>query len=263
MAHGNKGKIAWNRGLTKETDERVRKYSESGMKKHWSRGNHANRIKLEQSKRLSGKKLSKERCKQISECVSGDKNPMFGRNHSEETKQKLSVAAKNRWNNDEFKTKWLSSHWSKNSGASDIGKKISITKSEMISNGVLNLPTNHGFKNGTYWSNKMKDGFYYRSSYELIRYGVLEKNDSVVKYTPKHGIVIEYEHDGKLHKYIPDILIEYSDGSLVLEEVKGWINNQQIFEEKCESAIDYCNFNNMKYRVIFKEGLFDADLSSE
>ncbi len=262
MAHGNTGRIAWNKGLTKETDERVKKYSESGIKNHWSRGKHACRIKSEQSLRLVGKKLSEERCKKISECVSGIRNPMYGRNHNEETKNKLRESAKNRWKNDEFKNRWNDSHWSKNSKASDIGRKISKTKAEMISNGCLNLPTNHGFKNGKYWSNKMNDEFYYRSSYELVRYGVLESDDSVVKYTPKHGITIEYEHNGKLHKYIPDILIEYVGGEIVLEEIKGWINDKTVFDEKCESAIDYCNFNGIKYRVVFKEGLFDANLSS-
>ena len=66
----NKGRTPWNLGLTKETDERLRKQSESEK----------------------GKKVSEETRKKIraSSYWKGKKGPMYGRKHSEQTKKLIS-----------------------------------------------------------------------------------------------------------------------------------------------------------------------------
>ncbi len=65
----NRGKPAWNKGLTKETDERIKKMSESQIKHYYS----------------------KEARDKISKIKTGNTN-WLGRKHSEETKTKISEA---------------------------------------------------------------------------------------------------------------------------------------------------------------------------
>lgn len=63
--------VAWNRGLTKETDERVKKISNT----------------------LKGRKLSEEHKKHVKENhtdVSGENHPMYGKHHTQSTKDKIS-----------------------------------------------------------------------------------------------------------------------------------------------------------------------------
>jgi hypothetical protein len=274
MAHGNKGKKfskehkkniskslkgrrAWNKGLSKENDERIKKQAEAlrNSDKHWSRSSDAEKIKKEHSKKMSGRKLSKERREQISHTSSGVNNGMYDRTHSKEAKSKMSNAAKKNWANEEFREKQKKSHWSKGKNSENIGNKISETKARLISEGKLNYPANHGYKFGYYVSQKMNEEFYYRSSYELIRFTQLEQDESVIKYTIKHGLRFPYKYKGKIKHYVPDILIEYSNGEIVLEEIKGWVRNQKMFELKCEAAEKYCRENNITYKVVYKEGL--------
>ena len=55
------------------------------------------RLKISES--LKGRTLSEEHCKNLSAANLGDKNPFFGKHHSEETRQKLSqsLKGKNTW----------------------------------------------------------------------------------------------------------------------------------------------------------------------
>lgn len=71
-------KPAWNKGLTKETDERVKKYGESQKGRHLS-----NETKQKLSKKFKGRKLSKETLEKRS-------NTVRGRKQSEESKRKRS-----------------------------------------------------------------------------------------------------------------------------------------------------------------------------
>lgn len=87
-----KNRKAWNKGLTKNDDERIRKYSEKlstikkgvpnlklkGTKRPWASKNLGKYSKLGNSWRKGKGELFK-----------GGKNYFFGKHHSEETKQKL------------------------------------------------------------------------------------------------------------------------------------------------------------------------------
>lgn len=57
---------------------------------------HSEESKLKMSKTRKGKPLSKEHCKKISEAISGEKHPFYGKKHSEETRKKISEANKNK-----------------------------------------------------------------------------------------------------------------------------------------------------------------------
>ncbi len=72
-----KGRIAWNKGLTKETDNRIKSAWNNGLTKETDK-----RIK-KQSESMKGK-------------YDGENNPFYGKYHSDETKRKLSEIAKMR-----------------------------------------------------------------------------------------------------------------------------------------------------------------------
>ena len=80
------GKTPWNKGLTKETDERVKKISES----------------------LKNRKLSKEHIAKMTENhadLSGEKHPMYGKHHTKEAKEKISKAHKGKHHSPETEFK--------------------------------------------------------------------------------------------------------------------------------------------------------------
>lgn len=89
-----KGGIPWNKGLTKETDERIKKFSEFINKNHPMHGRHhteASKIKMSIAKR--GKKLSEETKRKMS--LAKKRNPYWkGKHLSEETKRKMSEKRK-------------------------------------------------------------------------------------------------------------------------------------------------------------------------
>ncbi len=100
----NKGKkglqVAWNKGLTKETDERVKKYSKSlsKSKKGWKMSDEQ---KENIRKALIGripwnKGIKTPECvkEKISKKLRGDKNPFYGKKHSFESKKRMSDSRK-------------------------------------------------------------------------------------------------------------------------------------------------------------------------
>lgn len=92
---GIKKRIAWNKGLTKETDERVLKYSLSNKGKKLSEETKR-KISLNNARKgkpawNKGKKLPE---------MSGEKHPMYGKKHSKKSLLKMSKSLKGRlvWN---------------------------------------------------------------------------------------------------------------------------------------------------------------------
>jgi len=92
MSESHKGKPIWNKGLTKETDERVK-----NMGKGMSGKNHY----------FYGKLLSKEHRRKISE---GNKGKHTGKYFSLETRKKMSEASKGRHHTEETKRKISEGH---------------------------------------------------------------------------------------------------------------------------------------------------------
>ena len=80
-------RAAWNKGLTKETDERVKKYADS-LKKIASSEDYRKKISV----RHKGKKLSDDHKQKISNSLRGEKNPFYGKHHTEKTKNKIGKA---------------------------------------------------------------------------------------------------------------------------------------------------------------------------
>ncbi len=96
--------VSWNKGLTKETDKRVKKNAESGREKkrlsHLGK-KYSKEHKENISKGLKNKPKSEEHKKKLSLALKGKtigrKNPFYGKKHTEESIKKISNKAKGRW----------------------------------------------------------------------------------------------------------------------------------------------------------------------
>ena len=109
-----RGRIIWNKGLTKETDERVKRNAESGREKkrlsHLGK-KHSEKTKKNIGKSLKGKKKSKEHRKNLSISLKKGfasrkiKKAFLGKHHSKETIEKLKKISKGHWKSDK-NPKW-------------------------------------------------------------------------------------------------------------------------------------------------------------
>lgn len=80
----------------------------------------------------------------------------------------------------------------------------------------------------------------------------LEENDAVSKWTKNHGIRIPYFTEENKHKqYVPDFLVEKSDRSIELVEIKGThlLKNPNT-KRKTEYARKWCKARGIRYRLI-------------
>ena len=89
-----RGKASWNKGLTKETDERVNKYAKTKLNKHFS---EEHKRALSQSHKgkpspRKGAKLSDETKLKISENKKGTVPWIKGKKHTQEALEKMSKA---------------------------------------------------------------------------------------------------------------------------------------------------------------------------
>lgn len=70
-----------------------------------------------------------------------------------------------------------------------------------------------------YYQSPKAGRVYYMSGWELRRYKEFDADPCVACYSVQ-PCSIPYLWDGSTHRYIPDVLVEYVDGSKVLEEIK-------------------------------------------
>lgn len=129
-------------------------------------------------------------------------------------------------------------------------EKHSRTLTQMIASGEI-VPKSHGGKQGVFRARSGEE-FRYASSYELRRMKFLDSIDAT--WTKNHKVVIPYTVNGKQRNYVPDLLV-IKDMVVYLEEIKGWIRDQEVHSEKCVAAQEYCRRMGWLYRVIGKDKL--------
>jgi len=159
---------------------------------------------------------------------------------TEEVRRKKSISAKNRTGS---KNSFFGKHHTE-----ETKNKLSIIRSEAIANGSINIKSiSRGYK-GYYFSEKMSAVFHYDSALEFLRMTQLDEDELVISWTKKHGIMINLsEHK----RFVPDFLIEYSNKT-VLEEVKGYDQNQKIKKEKMK---EYCLNNELEFSWKIREDI--------
>lgn len=140
--------------------------------------------------------------------MSGKNNPAYG-GRSKETCEKIS---KNR----KGKGIGISGKYIR---TNEIKKKISDGVAKYIISGKMKN-SNSYFKNGYYYSDKMRKKQYYRSSWELFVMEYLDKHPLVI-YWEYEPMSIKYTDDnGNYHNYIPDFYVKYDCGIQEIWEVK-------------------------------------------
>ena len=120
-------------------------------------------------------------------------------------------------------------------------------------------PRNKNGDQGYYLSLKTGVEEMYGSSYELRRFKALDASPLVKSWTKKHRVMIPYVAEFRSHWYVPDILVEMNDGTKFLEEVKGYVHSQVVFDAKNKAATALCERRGWKFRVLF-EGDIDTVL---
>lgn len=78
----------------------------------------------------------------------------------------------------------------------------------------------------------------YDSFFELLRMRVLDLDPDVVDWTKVHEIVIEYQHDGRTRRYVPDFRVVRESG-VMLEEIKGYEDETKL-AAKLRALTDHC-----------------------
>jgi hypothetical protein len=111
------------------------------------------------------------------------------------------------------------------------------------------------FKSGHFQSNKNEKTIPYRSGYELDVYKCLEEINSVRRYEAE-PFPIPYLHNGKQANYLPDLLVEFTDGRIEIWEIKpSSQTTYKINESKWNAAARYCEKRNWKFVVKTEKGI--------
>ncbi len=111
------------------------------------------------------------------------------------------------------------------------------------------------FKQGNFYSEKNHCDIFFRSGLELKFIKHLEKNPKVRRYKAE-SLQIEYFFNGRDHNYIPDILVEYTDGKVELWEIKP--KSQTKWDKniaKWKAANIYCKKRNWEFIVMTENAL--------
>ncbi len=232
--HGNKGRVAWNRGK-KTSDSAKKKISES----HWARRPLSETVEIRKKMSLNGQRTFKKLHEE------GKAFRMPKGYHTEEHKQKIKKLMTGRvvtWNE-----KIKENHWTKKSDE----------EIQKIINKIQHCGTKTNAKRGWFFSHKMNCSFHFMSSYEEERMKFFEESPEVICFTNQHKIWIKYEWNGGVHKYNPDFLVTFKDGTTRIEEIKGSIlEKDKIRTDLKEAAcIEYSKKNGYDYKMIFKKDL--------
>lgn len=94
----------------------------------------------------------------------------------------------------------------------------------------------------------------YESSWELEYMKRLDRDKTVAKWTKVHGLSIPYVTEaGNVRGYRPDFIVERTDGTKELHEIKGGhlLKNPDT-KRKHDSASTWCQKRQMKFIVVTK-----------
>lgn len=236
--------IPWNKGLTKETDERVKAYAEN----------------------LKGNKRPKTVCENISKSRMGKTSNFKGRHHKLESNKKNSDAHKNKqtWNKNLTKEtdmrvlkngKLILNSWNNKSYEEKEEIKDKISKVQKGQHRSPNTEFKLGnktpigntyFSKGEYYKSKSQGIIWMRSGWEIKYAQFLDEHNILWTY---ENIVFPLILNNKKTTYRPDFyLIDYD----IYIDVKGKPNANA---EKIKQFI--LEYPDIKLQVLFKEDLIN------
>lgn len=193
----------------------------------------------------------------------GENNPNYGnRNpgmfkHTEEAKEKIREKVLKSWKtksrhkkHQEFFDRHRLEDGSMDWMDSEFREKISKSNIRRLKDNEETFAYN-SCKKGYVLNETTNGNEFFHSSWEELRMEELNTNKKVKKWTKKHGISIEYLYNNNVHIYLPDFYIEYEDGEIIIEEVKGYIENEDKFLCKMRALKSYCKKNEIKFKINF------------
>lgn len=101
---------------------------------------------------------------------------------------------------------------------------------------------------GVYYSFINKKDIHYRSEFELEYMKKLDSNQNIKEWSFM-SFWIEYEFKGNVKKYIPQFLVEFSDGNKKVIDVNFTVLNS-LMRAKVNGIKAYCAANNMIYEEV-------------
>jgi len=172
----------------------------------------------------------------------------LGKNHTEDTKNKIGIARKKYYETHE-------GYWKGKKLSESAREKMSDTRTKRWINGdYKHLKTS--WKRGIYFFQKEGREVSYRSSWELAFMKYLDSKKSVVKCEYERIRIAYRDTESKRRHYIPDIYAEYKDGRKVLYEIKPFVRkDSEINKLKFKAARKYCHEKNIKFKVITEKYL--------
>jgi DNA-directed RNA polymerase subunit RPC12/RpoP len=234
-----------NKGRIDTPEQRLRKSS--------SRNSYINKhpeYRQKCSNMFLGKKLSVEQ-------IEKRKN----KRHFQETKDHIRLNLINFWyDNIRAKEnvkkihskKIVSKETRKKISSKRIGLKLRVYTKNKISNSICNLIIQGKFnfkskyKHGCYFSKKNNREHYYRSSYELKAFDILDNDRSVIGYDYEK-VKISYE---KTNNTVVDLKVYYDNGDIKIIEVKPLsLINEKTNILKFEAIKNFANKNNYLFEI--------------
>jgi TnsA-like endonuclease N terminal/NUMOD3 motif len=187
------------------------------------------RISTSRKKNWQDPEYAKKQAEAIGRGMLGEKNPFYGKTHSEETKAKIAQVQRSREHHPcPEHSERMRKLWEE--GIAFNKEKAGKRFSEM--NRKNHEDPNFRFRAyGRGWGNSghhdsTKAGtVQYRSSWELAAYRILDEDHSVKSYIVE-PFGVPYKFEGRDRNYYPDILIKYDNGFKKIIEVKPKIELQ-------------------------------------
>lgn len=191
--------------------------------------------------------------------LNGFVHGMMGKNHSNDTKEKISEKLKKRYNKiskigkpHTLDSKEKISASNKGKKAWNLGKQHSKETKEKISKITAERILNKKsfYSKGNYFSTKMNTVLYFRSSWEEKMFKYLDKEEEVINFVSE-PFFIEYILGKQKKHYIPDLYVEYKDGRKILFEIKPkYFFDYKINQIKWAAAQEYCLKNNLMFVIL-------------
>jgi|SRR3990167_1849355 len=199
------------------------------------------------------RRVGQESAEKISKTIkekyaNGYVHPWIGRSHSQGTKERISQSKK-----EYYETH--NGYWKDKKISEKSKQKMSETKTKNWIEGKYDH-LKMCWAKGKYFFQKANKEVFYRSSWELGFMKYLDSCDDVS--------VCEYEllripycdPSGRKRNYIPDILAYYKNGEKTLYEIKPIAHkDSEINKLKFVAAMDYCQNNNILFKVITQKEL--------
>jgi len=130
-----------------------------------------------------------------------------------------------------------------------------IWKDISVKNGFKNTIKKPHFYDGNMFSNKNNKEIHYRSHMEQKVFNLLEQWQEVQSYEVE-PFAIKYQFLGKNHNYLPDIKVNYCDGTVEVWEIKPSSQTQYAKNKaKWAACHQHCLTRGWKFMVLTEKGI--------